>query len=160
MLNMVNTMALKGTYVPSLPDTIDNLSTKWTSLANRRPLAKGCNKGILKEIASLSSSKIIKPSDKGDRVVVMSKSFYQSKVLLLLESPDYISVDEPKIALIDLSASGRKHILRYLMIIVEHKLPFDHLKQQLIKIYDQDSPLGLVGSMACQRSIRTARTLP
>ena len=73
----------------------------------------------------------------------MSKAFYQSKVLLLLESPDYIHVENPKIALIDLSASVRKHILKYLMIIVEHILPFTHLKQQLIKVYDQDSPFTI-----------------
>ena len=142
-LKLANTLALKGTYIPSSPDTIDSLSNKWTSLANRRPLAKGCNKGTLKEIVSLSLSRTIKPSDKGDRIVVMSKSFYQSRVLLLLESSDYVSVKDPKTALIDLSASVSKHILKYLMIIVEHRLPFDRLKQQLIKVYDQDSPFRI-----------------
>ena len=38
---------------------------------------------------------IIKPSDKGGRIVVMSKKFYKSKVLELLDTSDYQIIEPP-----------------------------------------------------------------
>ena len=56
--------------------------------------AKGFSKDVHREINKIKKASVIKPADKGGRIVVMSRNFYKTAVLkLLLNNKDYMVVE-------------------------------------------------------------------
>ena len=71
-----------------ITDLMDNL--KSLAKQSRPEFARHCSFKLLSELRDLSRRYVIKPADKGGRVVVMSKNFYSKGVLSLLDTPDYM----------------------------------------------------------------------
>lgn len=109
--------------------------------SNKTKLSQGFDKRDLNQLSLLSKQTIIKPSDKGGRIVIMSKEFYKSKVLKLIECPDY-TVCHNRISLSDLTT-----IICNKLRTVSKKCRQIPIKENLRRVINetrtQDSRIGL-----------------
>ena len=87
-----------------------------------------------KELRNFLRTHVIKQSDKGDRIDIMSKPFYVEKVLSLLESNDYINVSSLENVLENLYKELIFLTRNYLTMYTSARKPFYKITSTLKRI--------------------------
>lgn len=137
-LNPISELLSSRYNLPSqwISELIESLEMNKT----RSELANGLTRATLHDLKSLSKKIIIKPSDKGGRIILMSKDFYKRNVNKLLLSTDYQI--EKNVNVDDLSNSVRSESIKLINSLKRDYNKF-RVRQTIKETSSREQRLGL-----------------